>query len=152
MKHFIFFHGIGIRSFFWGPITPLLDEKNIHYSLIDLDFTSMDAAFNSALIGVKDIMEKYPDREIVMVGHSLGGLFAGYVAYELGEKIDKLIIVASGISPQKKKNENNFIKKRLKKMMMKLMFGGYMPYWVTQPCFLQNIHPKRCNTNFGQKL
>ena len=37
--------------------------------------------------------------------------FAGYVAYKLGEKIDKLIIVASGISPQKKKNENNFIKK-----------------------------------------
>ena len=101
MKHFIFFHGIGIRSFFWGPITPLLDEKNIHYSLIDLDFTSMEAAFNSALNGVKNIMEKYPDREIVMVGHSLGGLFAGYVAYELGEKFDKLII------PKFKKIEDN---------------------------------------------
>jgi len=142
MKHFIFFHGIGIRSSFWGLITPLLDEKNVHYSLVDLDFTSMDSAFNSALVSVKDIMDKYPDREIVMIGHSLGGLFAGYVAYELGEKIDKLIIVASGISPEKKKNESNFIKKRLKKMMMKLMFGGYMPYWITQPMFFTNNTPK----------
>ena len=151
MKHFIFFHGIGIRSFFWGPITPLLEEKNVHYSLIDLDFTSMDAAFNSALIGVKGIMEQYPDREIVMVGHSLGGLFAGYVAYELGEKIDKLIIVASGISPQKKKNESNFIKKRLKKMIMKLMFGGYMPYWVTQPMFFTKHTPKEVQHQFWTK-
>ncbi|GIS42193.1 MAG: hypothetical protein Ct9H90mP15_02330 [Candidatus Neomarinimicrobiota bacterium] len=46
-----------------------------------------------------------------MVGHSLGGLFAGYVAYELGEKIDKLIIVASGISPQKKKKKTILLKK-----------------------------------------
>ena len=58
MKHFIFFHGIGIRSFFWGPITPLLEEKGVHYSLVDLDFTTMESAFDSALNGVEDIMRK----------------------------------------------------------------------------------------------
>ena len=46
MKHFVFFHGIGIRSFFWESIRPLLNRENIHYSLIDLDFTTMETGFN----------------------------------------------------------------------------------------------------------
>ena len=121
MKHFVFFHGIGIRSFFWESIRPLLDRENIHYSFIDLDFTTMETGFNSALNSVENITKNHPDRDIILVGHSLGGLFAGYVAYKLGERIDKLIIVASGVYPEKKKKKSNFIKKRFKKMMMKLM-------------------------------
>ena len=142
MKHFVFFHGIGIRSFFWESIRPLLDRENIRYSFIDLDFTTMETGFNSALNSVENIAKNHPDRDIILVGHSLGGLFAGYVAYKLGERIDKLIIVASGLSSQKKKRKSNFIKKRFKKMMMKLMFGGYMPYWVTQPMFFTDHTPK----------
>ena len=115
MKHFVFFHGIGIRSFFWESIRPLLDRENIRYSFIDLDFTTMETGFNSALNSVENIAKNHPDRDIILVGHSLGGLFAGYVAYKLGERIDKLIIVASGLSSQKKKKKSNFIKKDLKK-------------------------------------
>ena len=107
MKHFVFFHGIGIRSFFWESIRPLLDRENIRYSFIDLDFTTMETGFNSALNSVENIIKNHPDRDIILVGHSLGGLFAGYVAYKLGERIDKLIIVASGLSPQKKKKKIN---------------------------------------------
>ena len=136
MKHFIFFHGIGIRSFFWGPITPLLDEKNIHYSLIDLDFTSMEAAFNSALNGVKNIMEKYPDREIVMVGHSLGGLFAGYVAYQLGVKIDISLRFFVHKNGQKCHFTPNFeFVQRFQKKLTGI-FGGKCFLRLSKPCFL----------------
>ena len=100
MTHFIFFHGIGIRSPFWNSIVPILDKKSVNYSLIDLDFSSLDSAFESSITSVKDIIQKYPDRDIVIVGHSLGGLFATYVAQTLGDDIHKLILVASGVAPK----------------------------------------------------
>ena len=100
MTHFIFFHGIGIRSPFWSSIVPILDNKSVNYSLIDLDFSSLDKAFESSINSVKDIIQKYPNRDIVIVGHSLGGLFATYVAQTLGDDIHKLILVASGVAPK----------------------------------------------------
>jgi pimeloyl-ACP methyl ester carboxylesterase len=80
MNHFIFFHGVGIRSHFWDIIIPKLEKKSIAYSLVDLDFSSLDNAFESSIKSVKEIMKKYPDRNFILVGHSLGGLFAIYVA------------------------------------------------------------------------
>ena len=91
MNHFIFFHGVGIRSHFWDIIVPKLEERSVEYSLIDLDFSSLDNAFESSIQSVREIMKKYPERNFVLVGHSLGGLFAIYVAQQLGDEIHKLI-------------------------------------------------------------
>jgi len=79
MNHFIFFHGVGIRSHFWDTIIPKLEKKSLEYSLVDLDFTSLENALKSSISSVKEIMNKYPERNIILVGHSLGGLFAIFV-------------------------------------------------------------------------
>ena len=46
-------------------------------------------------------MKKHPDRNFVLVGHSLGGLFAIYVAQQLGDEIHKLIFVNTGLAPKR---------------------------------------------------
>ena len=71
MNHFIFFHGVGIRSPFWNSIVPILEQKSLNYSLIDLDFSSLENAFQSSKNSVREVIKKYPDRNIVIVGHSL---------------------------------------------------------------------------------
>jgi len=148
MTHFIFFHGIGIRSPFWNSIVPILDKKSVNYSLIDLDFSSLDSAFESSITSVKDIIQKYPDRDIVIVGHSLGGLFATYVAQTLGDDIHKLILVASGVAPKQisvkaiQQKQINKLYKWVKKLGIQIMFKGYLPDWLTQSMFFTKNTPK----------
>ena len=55
MNHFIFFHVVGIRSHFWDTIIPKLEKKSLKYSLIYLDFTSLDSALESSISSVKEI-------------------------------------------------------------------------------------------------
>ena len=150
MTHFIFFHGIGIRSPFWNSIIPKLEEKSLNYSLIDLDFSSLDNAFKSSRASVKGIIKKYPDRDIVIIGHSLGGLFATYVAQSLGDDIHKLILIASGVAPPKKNSAKtipqkqiNALYKVIKRFGMQIMFKGYLPDWLAQSMFFYEKHPKR---------
>ncbi len=148
MNHFIFFHGVGIRSPFWNSIVPILEEKSLNYSLIDLDFSSLDNAFQSSKDSVRDIIKKYPDRNIVMVGHSLGGLFATYVAQSLGDDIHKLILIASGVAPKRisvkaiQQKQINILYKTIKKFGMQMMFKGYLPSWLTQSMFFTKHTPK----------
>ena len=149
MTHFIFFHGIGIRSPFWNSIVPKLEEKSLNYSLIDLDFSSLDNAFKSSRASVKGIIKKYPDRDIVIIGHSLGGLFATYVAQSLGDDIHKLILIASGVAAPKQISVNaipqkqiNALYKVIKRFGMQIMFKGYLPDWLTQSMFFTKNTPK----------
>ena len=141
MNHFIFFHGVGIRSPFWNTITPLLEQESIEYSLVDLDFSSLDNAFQSSTDAVKKLMNQYPDRDIVLVGHSLGGLFAAYVAQHYGEAIHKLIIVNTGLAPvhvsvkTMQQMQINFLSKFFKKIGMRLLFRGQLPKWLTGSLF-----------------
>ena len=130
MNHFIFFHGVGIRSHFWDIIVPKLEERSIQYSLVDLDFSSLDNAFESSIQSVKEIMKKYPDRNFIIVGHSLGGLFAIYVAQQLGDIIHKLIFVNTGLAPKRvamkamQQMQINRLSKLIKKIGMRMLFSG----------------------------
>jgi len=148
MNHYIFFHGIGIRSPFWNSIIPQLEKESVYYSLIDLDFSSLDNAFNSSKASVRKIIEKYPERNIVIVGHSLGGLFATYVAQSFGEEIHKLILIASGVAPKRisinavKQKQVNSLYKFIKKLGIQIMFKGYLPAWLTQSMFFTSHTPK----------
>ena len=55
MNHFIFFHGVGIRSHFWDIIVPKLEERSVEYSLVDLEFSSLDNAFESSIQSSKKL-------------------------------------------------------------------------------------------------
>jgi len=141
MNHFIFFHGVGIRSPFWNTIIPLLEKKSIKYTLVDLDFSTLDNAFKSSLSSVKKVMEEYPERNFVIVGHSLGGLFAAYVAQYLGDALHKLIMVNTGLAPvhvsvkSMQQMQINFLSKFFKKIGMRLLFRGQLPKWLTGSLF-----------------
>ena len=74
MNHFIFFHGVGIRSPFWNSIVPKLKSESINYTLVDLDFSSLDSAFKSSIESVRTLMKEHPERNFVLVGHSLGAV------------------------------------------------------------------------------
>ena len=148
MNHFIFFHGVGIRSHFWHIIVPKLEERSIEYSLIDLDFSSLDNAFESSIRSVKEIMKKYPDRNFVLVGHSLGGLFAIYVAQQLGDVIHKLIFVNTGLAPKRvamkamQQMQINRISKIIKKIGMRMLFSGKLPKWLTRSLYFTDDTPE----------
>ena len=128
MNHFIFFHGVGIRSPFWNSIVPKLKSESINYTLVDLDFSSLDSAFKSSIESVRTLMKEHPERNFVLVGHSLGGLFAVYVAQQLGDAIHKLIIVNTGLAPKRvamkamQQMQINFLSKFLMKIGMRMLF------------------------------
>ena len=148
MNHFIFFHGVGIRSHFWDIIVPKLEERSIEYSLVDLDFSSLDNAFESSLKSVKEIMKKYPDRSFIIVGHSLGGLFAIYVAQQLGDEIHKLIFVNTGLAPKRvamkamQQMQINRLSKLIKKIGMRMLFSGKLPKWLTRSLYFTDDTPE----------
>jgi len=148
MNHFIFFHGVGIRSHFWDTIAPKLKDKSVHYSLIDLDFSSLDNAFESSIKSVRSVMNEYPERNIILVGHSLGGLFAIFVAQQLGDAIHKLIIVNTGLAPRRvamkamQQMQINRLSKFFKKMGMRMLFSGKLPKWLTRSLFFTNDTPE----------
>ena len=148
MNHFIFFHGVGIRSHFWHIIVPKLEERSIEYSLVDLDFSSLDNAFESSIKSVKEIMRKYPERNFVLVGHSLGGLFAIYVAQQLGDEIHKLIFVNTGLAPKRvamkamQQMQINRFSKFIKKIGMRMLFSGKLPKWLTSSLYFTDDTPE----------
>ena len=148
MNHFIFFHGVGIRSHFWDIIVPKLEERSIEYSLVDLDFSSLDNAFESSTQSVKEIMKKHPDRSFIIVGHSLGGLFAIYVAQQLGDIIHKLIFVNTGLAPKRvamkamQQMQINRLSKIIKKIGMRMLFSGKLPKWLTRSLYFTDDTPE----------
>jgi len=148
MNHFIFFHGVGIRSHFWHIIAQKLDKRSVEYSLVDLDFSSLNNAFESSVKSVKEIMKKYPERNFVLVGHSLGGLFAIYVAQQLGDVIHKLIFVNTGLAPKRvamkamQQMQINRLSKFIKKIGMRMLFSGKLPKWLTRSLYFTNDTPE----------
>jgi len=148
MNHFIFFHGVGIRSRFWDIIVPKLEENSIEYSLVDLDFSSLENAFESSIESVREIMKEHPDRNFVLVGHSLGGLFAIYVAQQLGDVIHKLIFVNTGLAPKRvaikamQQMQINRLLKFIKKIGMRMLFSGRLPKWLTSSLYFTDDTPE----------
>jgi len=148
MNHFIFFHGVGIRSRFWDIIVPKLEENSIEYSMVDLDFSSLENAFESSIESVREIMKEHPDRNFVLVGHSLGGLFAIYVAQQLGDVIHKLIFVNTGLAPKRvaikamQQMQINRLLKFIKKIGMRMLFSGRLPKWLTSSLYFTDDTPE----------
>ena len=93
-------------------------------------------------------MKKYPDRNFVLVGHSLGGLFAIYVAQQLGDVIHKLIFVNTGLAPKRvamkamQQMQINRIAKFIKKIGMRMLFSGKLPKWLTRSLYFTDDTPE----------
>ena len=101
----VLIHGTGAHSKWWDPIAPLLKSKGtiIAPELPGMGDTSHFDKYNFELF--KDAVlgviggEGMLKRKIFLVGHSLGGHLAAYIASEMPELVSGLIIIDSPIRP-----------------------------------------------------
>jgi pimeloyl-ACP methyl ester carboxylesterase len=100
-------HGTGAHKKWWDPIAPLL---NNNFTIFAPDLPGMGESdhrneynfegFSEALIGILH-QEKVitNNQKIFLVGHSLGGHVAGFMASEMPEIFNGLIMIDSPIRP-----------------------------------------------------
>ena len=100
-------HGTGAHKKWWDPIAPLL---NNNFTIFAPDLPGMGESdhrneynfegFSEALIGILH-QEKVitNNQKIFIVGHSLGGHVAGFMASEMPEIFNGLIMIDSPIRP-----------------------------------------------------
>ena len=100
-------HGTGAHKKWWDPIAPLI---NANCSVIAPDLPGMGEsehrseysfeAFGEAIIAMlnhEKAMEK--NKQVYLIGHSLGGHLAGYIASEMPDFPAGLIMIDSPIRP-----------------------------------------------------
>ncbi|MFK7908908.1 MAG: alpha/beta fold hydrolase [Chitinophagales bacterium] len=73
-----------------------VDRTGFGYS----DFGNAERSLQSQALQLKPILEKYADRNIILVGHSYGGPLIARMAMDYGEWVDALVMVAPSISPE----------------------------------------------------
>ena len=100
-------HGTGAHKKWWDPIAPLL---NNNFTIFAPDLPGMGESdhrdeynfegFSEALIGILH-QEKAitSNQKIFLVGHSLGGHVAGFMASEMQEIFNGLVMIDSPIRP-----------------------------------------------------
>ena len=99
---FVLIHGGGYGSSCWERLVPLLDGEVV---LVDLpgrgtreaDLGSVTLADNVAAT-IEDI-ERSGAAEVVLVGHSIGGITVAHVMNEVPERVAAAVLVASTIPP-----------------------------------------------------
>jgi pimeloyl-ACP methyl ester carboxylesterase len=100
-------HGTGAHKKWWDPIAPLL---NNNFTIFAPDLPGMGESdhrneynfegFSEALIGILH-QEKVitSNQKIFLIGHSLGGHVAGFMASEMPEIFNGLVMIDSPIRP-----------------------------------------------------
>ena len=103
----ILIHGTGAHKRWWDPIAPLINKN---CSIFALDLPGMGESdhraeynfegFSDALMGILH-QEKVVNahQKIFLIGHSLGGHVAGFMASEMPELFNGLIMIDSPIRP-----------------------------------------------------
>jgi pimeloyl-ACP methyl ester carboxylesterase len=94
-------HGIGDSARTWEPVLPLLAERCtvIAPDLLghgESDKPRADYSVGGFANGMRDLMTVLGVERATIVGHSLGGGVAQQFAYQYPERVERLVLVASG--------------------------------------------------------
>lgn len=94
-------HGIGDSSRGWVPLMPALSE---HFTVIAPDLLGhgesakprADYSVAAYANGMRDLLEVLGVDRATVVGHSLGGGVAAQIAYQYPDRVERLVLVATG--------------------------------------------------------
>lgn len=97
----VLIHGIAGSSTTWRAVMPALAE---HYTVIAPDLLGHghsakprgDYSLGAYASGIRDLLAVLGQERGTVVGHSLGGGVAMQLAYQFPERIERLVLVASG--------------------------------------------------------
>ncbi len=95
-------HGVGSSRRTWEPVLRLLEQRGAHVIALDLPGHGesakgrRDYSLGALASTVRDLMDHLGERRAVLVGHSLGGGVSLQFAYQYPERIEGLVLVASG--------------------------------------------------------
>ena len=103
----VLIHGTGAHKKWWDPIAPLISEN---YSIIAPDLPGMGESdhrkeynfeeFSEALIAILHQEKIVANaQKIYLIGHSLGGHVAGYMASEFPDLFNGIVMIDSPIRP-----------------------------------------------------
>jgi pimeloyl-ACP methyl ester carboxylesterase len=94
-------HGIAGSSTTWRGVLPALAE---HYTVVAPDLLGHghsakprgDYSLGAYASGIRDLLTVLGEERVTVVGHSLGGGVAMQFAYQFPERVERLVLVASG--------------------------------------------------------
>ena len=97
----VLIHGIAGSSTTWRAVMPALAE---HYTVIAPDLLGHgqsakprgDYSLGAYASGVRDLLAVLGQERVTVIGHSLGGGVAMQFAYQFPERVQRLVLVASG--------------------------------------------------------
>jgi pimeloyl-ACP methyl ester carboxylesterase len=97
----VLIHGIAGSSTTWRGVMPALAE---HYTVIAPDLLGHgqsakprgDYSLGAYASGVRDLLTVLGQDRVTVIGHSLGGGVAMQFAYQFPERVQRLVLVASG--------------------------------------------------------
>ncbi len=95
-------HGIGSSSRTWDTVLPLLEDQGAHLVAVDLPGHGAsgkgrgDYSLGALASTLRDLLDHLGHERAVLVGHSLGGGVALQFAYQYPQRVEGLVLVASG--------------------------------------------------------
>src|SRR4051794_12426347 len=97
----VLLHGIASTSDTWAPVAPALAER---HTVIAPDLLGHggsakprgDYSLGAYASGVRDLVAALGHDRATVVGHSLGGGIAMQFAYQYPERVERLVLIASG--------------------------------------------------------
>lgn len=95
-------HGIGASSTSWEPVFDLLADRGAEVIAVDLPGHGRsskergDYSLGALACTLRDLLDHLGVERCVLVGHSLGGGVALQFTYQFPQRVERLVLVASG--------------------------------------------------------
>ncbi|KAF7830849.1 methylesterase 17-like [Senna tora] len=107
-QHFVLIHGIGGGSWCWYKIRCLMENSGYKVSCIDLKSAGIDRSDADSILSfddynkpLMDFMSALPENEqVILVGHSAGGLSVTQACHKFSEKIQLAVYLAATMLKQ----------------------------------------------------
>ncbi|KAJ7965168.1 Methylesterase 17 [Quillaja saponaria] len=102
-QHFVLIHGISGGSWCWYKIRCLMENSGYKVSCVDLKSAGIDRSDANSILSFDDynkplidFMSALPDNEqVILVGHSAGGLSVTQATYKFPNKVKLVVYVAA---------------------------------------------------------